>query len=72
MQFEVDRSKDVWGEPSLTEMTETALKILQKSDEGYFLLVEGKREKMNYIHNRSKKGHIVLGVVNMFLSCIYI
>jgi alkaline phosphatase len=41
MSFEVDRSSDVWGEPSLAEMVEKALKILQRGPQGYALLVEG-------------------------------
>ena len=41
MQFEVDRANDVAGEPSLAEMTEKAIRILQKNDKGFFLLVEG-------------------------------
>lgn len=31
---------DKWGQPSHTEMMEKAIQILQKNDEGYFLLVE--------------------------------
>lgn len=30
-----------WQEPSLAEMVETAIKILNKSPNGYFLFVEG-------------------------------
>lgn len=30
-----------FGEPTLAEMTEKAIKILSKNSEGYFLLVEG-------------------------------
>ena len=41
MKFEVDRLNDTAGEPSLKEMTEKALQILQKNPSGYFLLVEG-------------------------------
>ena len=41
MSYEADRADDIWGEPSLTEMAEKALTILQKSDEGYFMLLEG-------------------------------
>ena len=43
MQFEVDRRQDKAGEPSLAEMTEMAVRILQKNRKGYFLLVEGGR-----------------------------
>jgi len=43
MKFEVDRLNDTAGEPSLQEMTEKALQILQKNPDGFFLLVEGGR-----------------------------
>lgn len=41
MQYEADRSLDAKGEPSLTEMTRTAIEVLQKNKRGYFLMVEG-------------------------------
>ena len=41
MQYELDRHKDKAGEPSIAEMVEKAIKILQKNPKGYFLLVEG-------------------------------
>ena len=41
MQYEVYRAEDTAGEPSIAEMTEKAIKILQKNPKGYFLLVEG-------------------------------
>jgi len=43
MRFEVDRQRDEGGEPSLSEMTEKAIRILQKNPQGFFLLVEGGR-----------------------------
>ena len=43
MQYEVDRETGDDGEPSLTEMTEKAIKVLQKNEKGFFLLVEGGR-----------------------------
>lgn len=43
MQFELDRSKDKAGEPSLTEMTEKAIQILKAGPKGFFLMVEGGR-----------------------------
>ena len=45
MHYEVDRtnkSRNLWPEPSLAEMTEKAIKMLQRSKKGYFLFVEGK------------------------------
>jgi len=43
MQYEIDRPKDKAGEPSLTEMTEKAIRILQRGPKGFFLMVEGGR-----------------------------
>ena len=43
MQYEHDRPKDKAGEPSLAEMTHTALGVLKKNPKGFFLMVEGGR-----------------------------
>lgn len=43
MKYETERAKDPAGEPSLTEMTRTALTILRKNPKGFFLMVEGGR-----------------------------
>lgn len=43
MRYEVDRNHDAAGEPSLAEMTEKAIKILQKNRKGYYLMVEAGR-----------------------------
>jgi alkaline phosphatase len=43
MQFEANRGKDAAGEPSLAEMTETAIKTLSGNGKGYVLLIEGGR-----------------------------
>jgi alkaline phosphatase len=43
MNFEVDREKDVAGEPSLAEMTATAIEILSRDPDGFVLMVEGGR-----------------------------
>lgn len=42
MHFDYDR-KDDPGEPSLAELTSAAIKRLQASEDGYFLMVEGGR-----------------------------
>ena len=45
MQYNIDRNDpefEKWGEPSIASMTEKAIQILQKNDNGYFLMVEGK------------------------------
>ena len=46
MNFDADREDPAYesaGEPSLAEMTEKAIQILQKNTEGFFLFVEGGR-----------------------------
>ena len=43
MQYEADRKNDIAGEPSITEMTEKAIQILDNNDEGFFLMVESGR-----------------------------
>lgn len=43
MQYEADRGNDIAGEPSLTELTEKAIDILDNNDKGFFLMVESGR-----------------------------
>lgn len=43
MEFEVDRAADKGGEPSLTQMTERAIRMLARRPTGYFLQVEAGR-----------------------------
>ncbi|GGA87441.1 alkaline phosphatase [Neiella marina] len=43
MQYEADRDNDVAGEPSLSEMTATAIDVLDNNDNGFFLMVESGR-----------------------------
>lgn len=43
MQYEADRANDVAGEPSIAEMTEKAIGILDNNDKGFFLMVESGR-----------------------------
>ena len=43
MNYETDRANDGAGEPSLAEMTEKAIRILEKNPMGFFLMVEGRR-----------------------------
>ncbi|BBM01430.1 alkaline phosphatase [Microbulbifer sp. GL-2] len=43
MEYEAVREGDIAGEPSLTEMTSKGLELLQKNDNGYFLMVESGR-----------------------------
>jgi len=41
MKYQLDRQKDD-SEPTLADMTEKAIEILSRGNNGYFLLVEGK------------------------------
>lgn len=43
MKYEHDRAKDAGGEPSLSEMTSKAIRLLAKNRKGYFLMVEAGR-----------------------------
>ncbi len=43
LNYELDRVKKKLDEPSLADMTEKAIKVLQKNSKGYFLMVEGGR-----------------------------
>ncbi|HTE40110.1 MAG TPA: alkaline phosphatase, partial [Steroidobacteraceae bacterium] len=43
MRYEIDRSQDRAGEPSLADMTGKAIDILKRNSKGYFLMVEGGR-----------------------------
>ncbi|WJG10643.1 alkaline phosphatase [Aliiglaciecola sp. LCG003] len=43
MQYEADRANDVAGEPSLTQMTEKAIQLLDNNNKGFFLMVESGR-----------------------------
>lgn len=54
MNYEELRDQGPNGEPSLTEMTEVAIKILSKNPEGYVLLVEGGR--IDHAHHENVAG----------------
>ncbi len=43
MNYSPDRADDSATEPGLPQMTETAIRILQNLDQGYFLMIEGGR-----------------------------
>jgi alkaline phosphatase len=43
LQYESDKAKDAAGEPTLTQMTDKAVRLLQKDKNGFFLHVEGGR-----------------------------
>lgn len=43
MRYEADRKNDKAGEPSLSEMTQSAIELLANNDNGFFLMVEAGR-----------------------------
>ena len=43
MQYAADRGNDVAGEPSVAQMTEAAINVLNNNAEGFFLMVESGR-----------------------------
>jgi len=43
MQYEADRGNDIAGEPSIAEMTKTAIEVLDNNPQGFFLMVESGR-----------------------------
>ena len=56
MNYELDRAKPAnnINEPSLADMTEKAIKVLQKNSKGFFLMVEGGRID-HALHNTNAK-----------------
>ena len=63
MQYELDRAKDKGGEPSLTEMTEKAIRILQKDKRGFFLHVEAGR--IDHAHHAGNAKRALLEVIEL-------
>lgn len=63
MQYEADRAGDKGGEPSLTEMTEKAIKMLQKNHRGFFLHVEGGR--IDHAHHAGNAKRALLDAIEM-------
>jgi alkaline phosphatase len=43
MQYEADRGNDIAGEPSIAEMTQKAIEVLDNDPDGFFLMVESGR-----------------------------
>ena len=63
LQYEADRAGDKAGEPSLTEMTGKAIKMLQKNDQGFFLHVEGGR--IDHAHHAGNAKRALLDTIEM-------
>ncbi|KAK2577199.1 hypothetical protein KPH14_003350 [Odynerus spinipes] len=61
IKMDWEREKGPEGQPSLEEMTVAALKILQKSKQGYLLMVEG--GLIDYAHHRGHAAQALLETV---------
>lgn len=61
MHYEADRSTDLVGEPDLSEMTATSIRLLSQDPDGYFLMVEGGR--IDHAHHENKAGKAILDTV---------
>ena len=63
MQYELDRARDQAGEPSLSEMTEKSIRILQKERKGFFLHVESGR--VDHAHHAGNAKRALTEVVEL-------
>jgi alkaline phosphatase len=63
MQYEADRANDKSGEPSLTEMTAKAIKMLDKNPRGYFLHVEAGR--IDHAHHAGNAKRALLDTIEL-------
>jgi len=63
VQYEADRATDPAGEPSLTEMTEKSINMLKKSQNGFFLHVEGGR--IDHAHHAGNAQRALLDTIEM-------
>jgi alkaline phosphatase len=61
MQYEADRANDKAGEPSLTEMTEKAIKLLQQNRRGFYLHVESGR--IDHAHHAGNAKRALLDTI---------
>jgi alkaline phosphatase len=60
-QYEADRARDPAGEPSLTEMTDKAVRMLMKDRDGFFLHVEGGR--IDHAHHAGNAKRALLDTI---------
>ncbi|XP_011161177.1 alkaline phosphatase [Solenopsis invicta] len=63
IEMDWKRERGPKGQPSLEEMTVTALRILQKSKQGYFLMVEG--GLIDFAHHRGHAAQALLETVRL-------
>lgn len=67
MEYEYARAADTGGEPSLTEMTQAAIRFLSRDPDGFFLMVEGGR--IDHAHHQANAA-IALGEAIEFSNAI--
>ncbi len=63
MEYELDRAQDKGGEPSLTEMTESAIRLLEKNPKGYYLNVEAGR--IDHAHHATNPQRALLDTIEL-------
>lgn len=63
LQYEADRTTDPAGEPSLTEMTEKAIRLLSLAPDGYFLQIEAGR--IDHAHHAGNAQRALLDTVEL-------
>lgn len=63
MQYEADRATDPAGEPSLTEMTDKAISLLNKNPQGYFLQIEAGR--IDHAHHAGNAQRALLDTIEL-------
>lgn len=61
LQYEADRAKDTAGEPSLTEMTDKAIRMLAKNPRGFYLHVESGR--IDHAHHAGNAQRALLDTI---------
>ncbi len=61
MQYEQDRPIDAAGEPTLAEMTAKAIEILDRNEEGYYLMVEAGR--IDHAHHANNPSRALLDTI---------
>jgi len=63
MHYEIDRNKDVAGEPALHEMTQRAIEILGRRDAGFLLMVEGGR--IDHAHHMTNAYRALIDTIEL-------
>ena len=66
--MEYHNHTDGAGEPTLAEMTEKAIQILQKNPNGFILLVEGEFVDACVVVNRFYSGKIHINSLDVIIS----